>query len=119
MFLLYFIYILNMCFYFSHLTCTFHFNCCLNKIFVIVIVIVTSYNSVLRRLLGIYKPYSASKIFVSRGIPTFAELLRTSIYRFAQRIEHSSNHIISATLLPLMHISSPIRKWWNCILYVK
>ena len=79
----------------------------------------TSYNSVLRRLLGISKPYSASKMFVSRGIPTFAELLRTSIYRFAQRIEHSSNHIISATLLPLMHISSPIRKWWNCILYVK
>ena len=79
----------------------------------------TSYNSVLRRLLGISKPYSASKMFVSRGIPTFAELLRTSIYRFAQRIEHSSNRIISATLLPLMHISSPIRKWWNCILYVK
>ena len=70
----------------------------------------TSYNSVLRRLLGICKPYSASKMFVSRGIPTFAELLRTSIYRFAQRIEHSSNRIISATLLPLMHISSPIRK---------
>ena len=72
-----------------------------------------------RRLLGICKPYSASKMFVSRGIPTFAELLRTSIYRFAQRIEHSSNCIISATLLPLMYISSPIRKWWNCILYVK
>ena len=70
----------------------------------------TSYNSVLRRLIGISKPYSASKMFVSRGIPTFAELLRTSIYRFAQRIEHSSNRIISATLLPLMHISSPIRK---------
>ena len=79
----------------------------------------TSYNSVLRRLLGICKPYSASKMFVSRGIPTFAELLRTSIYRFAQRIEHSSNCIISATLLPLMYISSPIQKWWNCILYVK
>ena len=79
----------------------------------------TSYNSVPRRLLGISKPYSASKMFVSRGIPTFAELLRTSVYRFAQRIEHSSNRIISATLLPLMHISSPIRKWWNCILCVK
>ena len=78
----------------------------------------TSYNSVLRRL-GICKPYSASKLFVSRGIPTFAELLRTSIYRFAQRIEHSSNCIISATLLPLKYISSPIRKWWNFILYVK
>ena len=33
----------------------------------------TSYNSVLRRLLGICKPYSASEMFVSRGIPTFAE----------------------------------------------
>ena len=39
-------------------------------------------------------------MFVSRGNPTFAELLRTSIYRFAQQIEHSSNCIISATLLP-------------------
>ena len=50
----------------------------------------TSYNtcSVLHRLLGICKPYSASKMFVSRGIQTFTELLRTSIYRFAQRIEH-------------------------------
>ena len=75
--------------------------------------------NLLRRLLGICKPYSASKMFVSRGIPTFAELLCTSIYRFAQRIEHSSNCIISATLLPLMSISSPIRKLWNCILYVK
>ena len=35
----------------------------------------TSYTSVLRRLLGICKPFSASKMFVSRGIPTFAELL--------------------------------------------
>ena len=49
----------------------------------------TSYNSVLRRLLGICKPYSASQMFVFRGIPTFVELLRTSIYRFAQRIEYS------------------------------
>ena len=75
----------------------------------------TSYNSVLRRLLGICKPYSASKMFVSRDIATFVELLRTSIYRFAQRIEHGSNCItcISATLLPLMYISSPIQKWWN------
>ena len=73
----------------------------------------TSFNSVLRRLLGICKPYSASKLFVSRGISTFAELLCTSIYRFAQRIGRSSNCIISATLLALMYISSPIRKWWN------
>ena len=55
----------------------------------------TSYNSVQRHPLGICKPYIASKMFVSRDIPTFAELLRTSIDRFAQRIEHSSNCIMN------------------------
>ena len=35
-----------------------------------------SYNSVLRRLLCIRMPYSASAIFVTHGIPSFYELLR-------------------------------------------
>ena len=63
----------------------------------------TSYNSVLRRLLCISKPYSASNMFVSRGIPSFAELLRKSIYRFKNRIELSSNSIITACLSPLIY----------------
>ena len=63
----------------------------------------TSYNSVLRRLLCISKPYSASNMFVSRGIPSFAELLRKSIYRFKNRIELSSNTIITACLSPLIY----------------
>ena len=58
----------------------------------------TSYNSVLRRLVCISKPYSASNMFVSRGIPSFAELLRKSIYRLKNRIELSSNSIITACL---------------------
>ena len=36
----------------------------------------TSYNSVLRRLLGISQSYSASNMFVSRGILTFSDLLQ-------------------------------------------
>ena len=61
-----------MCFYFSHLTCTFHFNCCLNKIFVIVIIIV------------IVTPKSTSKlrsalhISYSIVIPRFISLLTTT-----------------------------------------
>ena len=78
----------------------------------------TSYSSVLRRLLCISKPYSASNMFVSRGIPSFAELLRKSIYRFTKRIEVSSNSIIAACLSPLLYISSPVRKWWSSVLYV-
>ena len=75
-------------------------------------------NSVLRRLLCISKPYSASNKFVSRRIPTFAELLTKSVYRFTKRIESSSNSTICACLSPLMFISSPIQKWWSSILYV-
>ena len=78
----------------------------------------TSYNSVLRRLLCISKPYSASNMFVSRGILSFAELLRKSIYRFTKRIEVSSNSIIAACLSPFLYISSPVRKWWSSVLYV-
>ena len=70
----------------------------------------TSYNSVLRRLLCISKPYSATRMFVSRGIPSFAELLRKSIYRFKNRIELSSNSITTACLSSLIYISSHIRK---------
>ena len=58
----------------------------------------TSYNTVLRRLLCISLPYSASQMFVSRGILTFDELRRKSVYNFAQRIERSTNAIISSCL---------------------
>ena len=82
--------------------------------------LILSYNtcSVLRRLLCISKPYSASNMFVSRGIPSFAELWRKSIYRFTKRIEVSSKSIIAACLSPLLYISSPVRKWWSSVLYV-
>ena len=78
----------------------------------------TSYNSVLRRLLCISKPYSASNMFTSRSILSFVELLRKSINGFTNRIELSSNSIITACSSPLIYISSPIRKWWSSVLYL-
>ena len=75
-------------------------------------------NSVLRRFICISKPYSASNMFVTRGIPTFAELLRKSTCRFTKRIEFSSNSIIAAYLSPLLYIPSTVRKWWSSVLYV-
>ena len=56
----------------------------------------TSYNSALRDLFLIKKPYSASTMFVAHGILSFYELLRTSIYRFADRVSKNSNSIIMA-----------------------
>ena len=66
----------------------------------------------------ISKPYRASNMFLSRRIPSFAELLRKSIYRFKNPIELSSNSIITACLSPLIYVSSAIRKWWSSVLYI-
>ena len=71
----------------------------------------TSYNSALRRFLAISKPYSASQMFVSRGILLFDELLRKSIYRFVERIENRTNSIIHACISSSVFLYSPVRKW--------
>ena len=77
----------------------------------------TSYNSALRNLLLIKKPYSTSTMFITFGIPSFYELLRTSIYRFADRVSKNSNSIIMACMTSIVYIHSPIRQWWRSVLY--
>ena len=78
----------------------------------------TSYNSALRNLLLIKKPYSASTMFITHGIPSFYELLRTNIYRFADRVSKNSNSIIMACMTSIVYnIHSPIRQWWRSVLY--
>ena len=77
----------------------------------------SSYNSVLRRLLCIRMPYSASEMFVSCGIPSFYELLRKCIFDFSERIGKNTNSIIEACLSPKVYIFSPIRQWWRSVLY--
>ena len=78
----------------------------------------TSYNSALRRFLAISKPYSASQMFVPRGILSFDELLRKSIYRFVERIDNSTNSIIYVCFSSSVFLYSPIRKWWSSLLYL-
>ena len=77
----------------------------------------TSYNGALRRLLLIKKPYSASTMFVTHGIPYFFELLRKCIFNFSQRISLSSNSIITACMTPTVFIHSPMRQWWRSVLF--
>ena len=74
-------------------------------------------NGALRRLLLIKKPYSASTMFVTHGIPSFFELLRKCIFNFSQRISLSSNSIITACMTPTVFIHSPIRQWWRSVLF--
>ena len=74
-----------------------------------------SYNGVLRCLLLIVKPYSASEMFVTHNIPSFYELLRKCIYSIRERrgISHNANTIIKACLSPIVFIHSPIRQFSN------
>ena len=69
----------------------------------------SSYNSVLRRLLFIRMPYSASEMFVSCGISSFYEILRKCIFDFSERISKNTISIIEAYLSPKVYIVSPIR----------
>ena len=81
----------------------------------------TSYNtcSVLRRLLCISKPYSASNMLVSRGIPSFAELLRKSVYRFKQDAREAMRVIFSVlTKRICMHKTNFFRIYSNIVLKV-
>ena len=62
----------------------------------------------LRRLLCIRMPYSASEMFVSCGISSFYELLRKCIFDFSERICKNINSIIEACLSPNVYIFLPL-----------
>ena len=66
----------------------------------------SSYNSVLRRLLCIRMPYSASEMYVSCGTPSFYKLLRKCIFDFFERISKNTNSIIEACLSLKVYIFS-------------
>ena len=54
----------------------------------VLMLLVRSCNGVVRRLLLIVKPYSATEMFVTHNIPSF---LRKCVYSFRERIAHSAN----------------------------
>ena len=50
-------------------------------------------------------------MFITHGSPSFYELLRSSIYRFADRVSKNSNSNIMACMTPIIYnIHSPIRQ---------
>ena len=80
----------------------------------------TSYNSVLRRLLCISKSCSASNMFSSRGIPSFAELLRkptATATATATATIDLKTELSLVQALSLQHVYHHIRKWWSSVLH--
>ena len=57
-----------------------------------------AYNNSLRRLLGIPKHTSASRMFVQLNIKSFGELLRSYIHSFMYRLQCSNKLILSSMI---------------------
>ena len=75
-----------------------------------------AYNNCLRRLLGIPKHNGASEMFVQLYIKSFGELMRNSIYSFMNRLQCSSNLILSSICKSTVPLNSKIWKWWHDVL---
>ena len=75
-----------------------------------------AYNNSHRRLLGIPKHNSASKMFVQLNIKSFGELMRNNIYSFMNRLQCSSNLILSSICKCTVPLHSNIWTWWHDVL---
>ena len=73
-----------------------------------------SYNSVLRRLLCIRMPYSASAMFVTHGILFFMSY-SVNISTIFQNVLVAA--VTLSCLSPIIFIFSPIRRWWRSVLF--
>ena len=63
--------------------------------------------------------YSASNMFVSNGIDTFAARIRLLCYRFIERVNSSKNEIVNCISGNSWVINKYAWKHWESILYIK
>ena len=77
----------------------------------------TKYNSALRNLLLIKKPYSANTMFVTHGILFLTNYFALTFIGFLYRVSKNSNFIIMACITPIVYIHSPIWQLWRLVLY--
>ena len=76
-----------------------------------------AYNNVFRFLCGEPRNFSASHMFVSRGLPTCKMLIRKSIYGFMISTKRSCNTILQ-NIVGSDHIyTSPLLQHWRLLLY--
>ena len=77
-----------------------------------------AYNNSLCRLLGIAKHSSAtaSEMFVQLNIKSFGELMRNNIYSFMNRLQCSSDLILSSICKSTVPLHSNIWTWWHDVL---
>ena len=75
-----------------------------------------AYNNNHHRLLGIPKHNNASEMFVQLNIKSFGELMRNNFYCFMNRLQCSSNLILSSICKSTVQLHSNIWTWWYDVL---
>jgi exonuclease III len=76
------------------------------------------YNNAYRWLISQPRPYSASLMFVSSGVKSFAALLRTTVFSLMKRVENTNNAVISQIRESTVYIMSKCVEQWNKLLYL-
>ena len=76
------------------------------------------HNSILRRLLGIPLPYSASEMFVQYRLQNLDAILRNSIFSLRSRLLNSQNRLVLAITSWSWYSRNPLHNHWTMALYV-
>ena len=76
------------------------------------------HNGILRRLLDISLPYSASDMFVQHRLRDLDALLRNSMFSLRSRLHESNNCLIMAIIAWTHYGQNPLHKHWMKCLYV-
>ena len=77
-----------------------------------------AYNNVFRLLCNDPRDYSASYMFVSRGLPTFKMLIGKNVYSLFTFIAKSGNVILRSIMNSDDLYTSPLCRHWRKMLYV-
>ena len=76
------------------------------------------HNSILRRLLGIPLPYSASEMFVQHRLQNLDAIMRNAIFNLRSRLFNSENSLILAITSWSRYGENPLHRHWTGSLYV-
>ena len=76
-----------------------------------------AYHNVLKLLLGVPKREHTSPICAYLNVRNCQAVIRNLVFRFTERLRHSSNSILMAICNSSIYYQSSIRKHWRSILY--
>ena len=76
------------------------------------------HNDILKRLLGLPRWASSSLAFAGQGVKCLAEIRRHAVCSMRDRVERSSNSVISSVRCSSAYVLSPLYQEWSRLLFL-